>query len=200
MRQLAQVFHNLAVPIELWGPLIQASSMMEPKQQLLVQLTALMSLSLTALPPISNGIPAGDWELPVVGAALVNSYRQSETPYSEGHRGVDFAVNLGHGVFSPANGTVHFVGRVVDRQLISIRHDGNLLSAFEPVCSLLQVGQSVSTGDLLGEVCEPESNYQSHCPNQTCLHFSARFNGEYLSPLWLTGDLPPARLLPWIEP
>lgn len=174
--------------------------MFDPDKSLLVQLMSFAWISLVLVPPVELEVASGIWENPVVGSALVNSYRQSETPYSSGHRGVDFAVSLGQGVFAPANGTVHYVGKVVDRQLISIRHEGNLISAFEPVCSVLSVGTQVFTGELIGEVCEADQDYVPHCPDQFCLHFSARKSDEYLSPLWLTGDLAPARLLPWIEP
>lgn len=174
--------------------------MFDPDKSLVIQLMSFVGIALALVPQVELEVASGSWERPVVGSVLVNSYRQSETPYSAGHRGVDFAVSLGQGVFAPADGTVHFVGKVVDRQLISIRHNGNLISAFEPVCSVLSVGAQVFTGDLIGEVCEPDQEYQPHCQDQFCLHFSARKNDEYLSPLWLTGDLAPARLLPWIEP
>lgn len=137
---------------------------------------------------------------PVIGSSLINSYRQSETEYSAGHRGVDYEVELGQGVFAPGDGRVHFVGKVVNRQLISLAHDNNLLSAYEPVCSSLQEGDSVNAGDLIGEVCEADGSYKPHCEQLFCLHFSIRRNGEYLSPQWFTGELSPSRLLPWIEP
>lgn len=137
---------------------------------------------------------------PVVASEVINHYRQAETPYSSGHRGVDYAVDLGQGVFAPADAVVHFVGTVVDRPLISLRHSGDLLTSFEPVCSKLLEGEQVVQGDLIGEVCEAEASYSQHCTSITCLHFSVRKSGEYLSPLWFIGDLEPSRLLPWIEP
>jgi murein DD-endopeptidase MepM/ murein hydrolase activator NlpD len=103
-------------------------------------------------------------------------------------------------VFAPAEGKVHFVGEVVNRQLISLDHSQELLSAFEPVCSQLNEGDSVVSGQLIGEVCEGEASYDPHCQPSICVHFSVRKNGEYLSPLWFTGELTPSRLLQWIEP
>ena len=103
-------------------------------------------------------------------------------------------------MFAPADGQVHFVGKVVNRQLISLDHDGQLLSAFEPVCSQLTEGQPIVLGQLIGEVCEGEPSYELHCEPMICLHFSVRNNGEYLSPLWFTGELRASKLLPWIEP
>jgi hypothetical protein len=95
---------------------------------------------------------------------------------------------------------VHFVGPVVNRQLISLSHDEQLLSSYEPVCSTLIEGTPIQRGELIGEVCEGDETYQPHCQSQTCLHFSIRKNGEYLSPLWFTDELKSSRLLPWVDP
>lgn len=166
----------------------------------MIQLAAFLALSLSLeIPAPSLGQPQNFLD-PVVGSELVNQYRQSETPYSEGHRGVDYKVSFGQGVFAPADGQVHFVGTVVNRPLLSISHDNQLLSAFEPLCSNLISGELVKRGDLIGEVCEPDASYEPHCTHFTCLHFSIRKNGEYLSPLWLTGAMTASRLLPWVEP
>jgi murein DD-endopeptidase MepM/ murein hydrolase activator NlpD len=166
----------------------------------MLQLTSFLVLSLSwQLPTPSLGAEVG-FSAPVIGSGLINSYRQSEGPYGPGHRGVDYQVELGQGIFAPQDGNVHFVGKVVNRQLISLSHDGNLLTAFEPVCSKLTQGEQVFKGDLIGEVCEADESYQPHCEDTFCMHFSIRKNGEYLSPLWFTGELTASRLLPWIEP
>ena len=166
----------------------------------ILQLASFLALALTWQIPSPSLGSQQQIESPVVGSALINSYRQSETEYSAGHRGVDYEVKLGQGVFAPADGRVHFVGKVIDRQLISLAHDGELLSAFEPVCSQLNLGDVVSKGDLIGEICAADESYQPHCEDMFCLHFSIRKNGEYLSPLWFTGELSQSRLLPWIDP
>jgi murein DD-endopeptidase MepM/ murein hydrolase activator NlpD len=172
----------------------------EPERIATLQLASFLVLALawaTPSPSLGNEQRISP---PVVGSSLINSYRQSETEYSAGHRGVDYEVKLGQGVFAPGDGKVHFVGKVVNRQLISLSHEGELLSAFEPVCSKLQLGELVSKGDLIGEICEADESYQPHCEDVFCLHFSIRKNGQYLSPLWFTGELSPSRLLPWVDP
>ena len=118
--------------------------MIEPERIATLQLASFLVLALTWQIPIPSLGSQQQLESPVVGSALINSYRQSETEYSAGHRGVDYEVELGQGVFAPSDGQVHFVGKVVDRQLISLSHEGELLSAFEPVCSKLQLGDLVS--------------------------------------------------------
>ena len=174
--------------------------MIEPDRLAMLQLGSFLALALTwqiPAPSLGAEVPMSP---PVVGSTVVQHYRQSDTPYTAGHRGVDYLVVLAQGVFAPADGNVHFVGEVVNRQLISLSHNEQLLSSFEPVCSTFTEGEFVQKGQLIGEVCEGEETYQPHCQHQTCLHFSIRKNGEYLSPLWFTKQLTSSRLLPWVDP
>jgi murein DD-endopeptidase MepM/ murein hydrolase activator NlpD len=172
----------------------------EPDRMTLLQLGSFLVVALTWQVPAPSLGSEVSMNAPLVGSVILNEYRQSESPYSAGHRGIDYEAKLGQGVFAPASGKVHFVGEVVNRQLISLTHEGALLSAFEPVCSQLSKGQQVASGQLIGEVCEGGSSYAPHCETSICLHFSIRKNAKYLSPLWFTGELTPSRLLPWIEP
>ena len=174
--------------------------MIEPERISLLQLASFLAVALSWQVPAPSLGAERTMDSPLVGSSLVREYRQSETPYSAGHRGIDYEATLGQAVFAPADGKVHFVGEVVNRQLISLDHGQELLSAFEPVCSQLNEGDSVVSGQLIGEVCEGEASYDPHCQPSICVHFSVRKNGEYLSPLWFTGELTPSRLLQWIEP
>jgi len=177
----------------------QIRAVIEPRRLLPLQLAMFLGIAMSWQLPAPSLGAASPWQPPLIGSKLINSYLAPETAYSAGHRGVDYEVSLGQGVFAPADGSVHFVGKVVNRQLITLSHEGSLLSSFEPVCSNLELGQKVATGDLIGEICEGDSSYTPHCLDEYCLHFSARKNGEHISPLWLTGELSPSRLLPWIE-
>lgn len=144
-----------------------------------------------------SGNASGDgWILPVSPAALMNPYRQPSSDYSAGHRGVDYRVSLGQSVVAPASGQVAFVGKVVNRDLITISHDGGYKTEFEPVCSNLARGASVSIGEQIGEICDADSGYRQHCAQTRCLHFSMRLGGQYLSPLAVIGGMSPSRLLP----
>lgn len=142
-------------------------------------------------------IPVETWTPPLeTPIRLINQYRQPNSDYSAGHRGVDYLVELAQPVFAPAFGQIGFSGKVVDRNLVTIKHAGGILSEFEPVCTDLAQGQTVLVGQLLGHVCEPEKLYKQHCASATCLHFSIRKDGAYLSPLLYLGGLNPSRLLP----
>lgn len=195
-----QIFHRSPVKLPQSNAYQQSGAVLEPQRLLSIQVASLLALALTIQLPSPSLGSQRVWEPPVLNQQLINDYRAPETAYGPGHRGVDYAVEYGQGVFAPADGLVEFVGKVVNRQVLTISHDGNLLSSYEPLCSSLPVGEQVFAGDLIGEVCEPEESYVFHCQSVHCLHFSARKNGEYLSPLWFTGELSASRLLPWVEP
>jgi murein DD-endopeptidase MepM/ murein hydrolase activator NlpD len=126
---------------------------------------------------------------------LLNPYRQPNSDYSAGHRGVDYRVAIGQQIFAPADGTIAFAGQVANRKLLTIRHSGELVSELEPACALSPVGTVVRIGQPIATICNDLPGYVWHCPD-TCVHFSLRSNGKYLSPLALIGGLSPSRLLP----
>lgn len=138
------------------------------------------------------------WRVPLTPPVqLINQFFQPSSDYSAGHRGVDYQVSLGQQVFAPAAGLVWFVGRVVDRDILSLKHGTGMLTEFEPICSQLVAGQAVAIGQEIGVVCDADPGYRQHCAASRCLHFSLRFDGRYLSPLALIGGLNPSRLLPY---
>jgi murein DD-endopeptidase MepM/ murein hydrolase activator NlpD len=138
------------------------------------------------------------WRVPLAPPVqLINQFRQPSSDYSAGHRGVDYQVSLGAAVFAPADGLVWFIGKVVNRNIVSLKHGSGILTEFEPVCSTLSPGETVAMGQVIGLVCDADASYRQHCPAARCLHFSLRFEGQYLSPLALIGGLNPSRLLPY---
>jgi len=189
-------------------PRVSQAWIMDPKH--LIRLNYLRGLAfvLVAIAWL-NQVPAtaraeatseAAWSLPLKPyPKLINTYRQANSDYSSGHRGVDYLVSLGQEVLSPATGTVHFAGKVVNRRLISILAEGEdaYLFEVEPVCSDFSEGQAVKAGQVIGLVCEPDASYLQHCQAMRCLHFSLRRNGTYLSPLVPIDLLQPSRLLPW---
>lgn len=150
---------------------------------------ALLALTLLSLEGASTR-----WEWPVPDPhPIVRPYIAPETPYSTGHRGIDIHVGANAEVRAPADGIVHFVGTVVDRPVLSIRHPDGLISSYEPVTSTLARGDVVTRGQLVGAV------QAGHC-TQTCLHFGVRLDGDYVSPLNFLSGLPRAVLLPTRNP
>ena len=163
----------------------------------------LLGVPALALPALAQEQPVLEvsslvWRVPLEPPVqLIEHFRQPSSDYSAGHRGVDYQVSLGQSVFAPADGTVWFVGRVVNRNIISLKHGSSILTEFEPVCSTLLAGEPVAIGQVIGEVCDPAPSYRQHCDALRCMHFSLRHEGRYLSPLALIGGLNPSRLLPY---
>jgi murein DD-endopeptidase MepM/ murein hydrolase activator NlpD len=147
---------------------------------------------------VSAPIPANPaWQLPLAAPIeLINQYRQPNSDYSAGHRGVDYQVSLGQAIFAPADGVVYFAGLVVNRSLISIKHGSAISTEFEPACAVVGAGQAVQRGQIVAKVCDGKPNYRQHCFAMRCLHFAMKIEGKYLSPLALIGRMNPSRLLP----
>jgi murein DD-endopeptidase MepM/ murein hydrolase activator NlpD len=103
---------------------------------------------------------------------------------------VDLETHDGAPVLAPQDGTVSFVGWVVDRPVITIDHGNGLRSSFEPVASELKKGDSVDMGAELGMM-----DGSSHC-SPGCVHWSVRQGDEYINPLQFVMDLRPSVLLP----
>ncbi|PRZ15683.1 peptidoglycan DD-metalloendopeptidase family protein [Nesterenkonia sandarakina] len=131
------------------------------------------------------------WQPPVVAEEL-RPFARPPSLWGAGHRGVDLGpLGDASSIRAPADGEVSFVGVVVDRPVLSIRHGDGYLSSFEPVESSLEVGDRVSAGDPVGTLAQGTG----HCATP-CLHWGVRLYGEYINPLTLTGEVEPSVLLP----
>ena len=137
---------------------------------------------------------ASHW-LPPLGPPLRVSepYRPPPSPYGAGHRGIDLPAEAGQKVRSPAAGTVSFVGKVVDREVISVRVDARTVYSLEPVdqdeAGGLSTGDAVGRGDALGTVGEG-----GHCDGG-CVHLGVRVDDTYVNPMRYFLGKPV--LLPW---
>lgn len=136
-------------------------------------------------------LPQGPRWLPPLGFTLdvTSPFRAPAHPYAAGHRGFDLAAAHRAPVSSPAAGTVTFAGRVVDRDVISLRINATTVVSLEPVVSSLSAGDTVARGELLGEV-----GAGGHCDG-TCVHLGVRVGDVYVNPMRFFRDRP--RLLPW---
>lgn len=135
------------------------------------------------------------WRWPLDGPrAVVAPYRAPAHDYAAGHRGVDLQAPMATVVRAPADGVVAFRGTVVDRPLLTIEHDGGLVSTFEPLLSALNPGDSVSAGEAIGIV-----DKGGHAAAGT-LHVGVRLEGDYINPMLLFDSVPRAVLLPCCRP
>ncbi|MGH1522958.1 M23 family metallopeptidase [Leifsonia sp. L25] len=142
---------------------------------------------------ISSEAPrvAPRWSWPLAPLRVVRAYEAPPSPYAAGHRGIDLAALSGAIVAAPSDATVHFVGVVVDRPVLTLDHGSGVLSSYEPVVAAgLAVGDPVTRGMVLGVVGEG-----AHCSG-VCLHVGVRVDGDYVSPLLFFERPPRAVLLP----
>lgn len=136
-----------------------------------------------------------NWALPVkTPANLVNNYWAPATKYASGHRGIDYRVTDKQQILAPNDGEVGYVGLVAKKPVLTIVHLNDLVTSFEPVCSVVLTGQKVKRGQVIGHVCGSIS-YRSHCQPKLCLHYGIRHAGRYLSPLGVAGALPPSHTI-----
>lgn len=151
----------------------------------LLSVTVLLSFQHSS----AQALRSGSWSWPIMGPHTISrGYSAPTSAYSPGHRGIDVVADPGAEVLSPADGVVHFAGWVVDRNVLSIDHEG-LYSTFEPVEALVHTGEKVTRGQVIGHL--------STGPHCSCLHMGAREGENYLSPLAMLSIVPAAVLLPW---
>ncbi len=130
---------------------------------------------------------------------MVHTFDPPAKPWLSGHRGVDLAAIQGSPVLAPTDGVVSFVGKVVDRFVLTIATQDGLRLSFEPVTSTLKSGDAVKRSQVLGTV-----EGITHCNGgasgvSSCLHWGVRRGDEYLDPLQFVLDLRPSVLLPLRE-
>ncbi|NQX10035.1 M23 family metallopeptidase [Microbacteriaceae bacterium VKM Ac-2855] len=131
------------------------------------------------------------WTWPVGGpTAIIGAWSAPEHRYASGHRGIDIDAANGSPVASPASGTVHFAGTVVDRAIVTVRTDDGVLASLEPVTPAVAEGDRVVAGQMVGTV-----GAGGHC-SERCVHLGVRVDGDYVSPLRFLGGLERAVLLP----
>ncbi|WP_235900459.1 M23 family metallopeptidase [Lolliginicoccus suaedae] len=108
--------------------------------------------------------------------------------YGPGHRGVDLAATPGARITAPAHGIVWFAGSVAGAGVVSIRHEGGILTTYQPVATTVSMGDEIASGTVIGTV-EPG---HAGCEAAACLHWGARRAEDrlaYLDPLLLVGHV-----------
>lgn len=150
-----------------------------------------------AVPPRSEAAAPGaagpPWQWPLAEPhRVVAPFDAPAGPYAAGHRGLDLAG--GGGVVTAVDdGVVRFSGTVAGRGVVSILHDGGLISTYEPVSGSVQAEQLVAAGAPIGQL---DPTVGSHCAGVTCLHLGARRGDAYLDPMLLLAGRGPSVLLP----
>jgi murein DD-endopeptidase MepM/ murein hydrolase activator NlpD len=153
-------------------------------------LSAAISAALLVQPAGTGGagLTERGWIWPLSPVRIVAPYVQPPHEYGPGHRGIDLQAS--GPLRAPADGVVAFVGAVAGRGVLTIAHDGDLVSTLEPVTSELAVGTAVERGAEVAVVAAG-----GHAAAGT-VHLGVRWRGEYVNPLLLLGGVPRAVLLP----
>jgi murein DD-endopeptidase MepM/ murein hydrolase activator NlpD len=133
------------------------------------------------------------WLWPASPVRIAAPYLSPPHPYAPGHRGIDLEAPAGAALRAPADGVVAFVGRVVDREVLTIDHGAGIVSTLEPVRTPLKPGDRVAAGDAVATV-----DVGGHSAVGT-VHLGVRRDGEYVNPLEFYGGVPRAVLLPCCE-
>jgi hypothetical protein len=118
------------------------------------------------------------------------NYVLPASKWGAGHRGIDLLVEDQEQIESPFKGTVHFQGKVVDRDVLTLKSSSGLLASFEPICSNLNAGDEVTKGEPIGHYCSGAESYEEHC--EMCIHFSVRSEHGYLNPLLFVSSIKPS--------
>lgn len=122
------------------------------------------------------------WTSPVADPpTVVRGFDPPDVPWAAGHRGVDLASSAGQEIRAPADGSVSFVGTVVDRGVLTVTHSDGLRSSFEPVSSDLSPGDLVRQGDVVARL----DGTPGHCAPLACVHWGVREGDEYRDPMAL---------------
>ncbi|WP_167142060.1 M23 family metallopeptidase [Canibacter zhoujuaniae] len=118
------------------------------------------------------------WCTPFDAPLNVTRYFDLPFYYAAGHRGIDIAKQPASApVRAPAGGTVSFVGKVVDRHVISVQVSPELVYSIEPVATDLQVGDRVTRCQPLGTV-EGAGHTAA-----AAIHIGVRKNDDYINPI-----------------
>ncbi len=93
---------------------------------------------------------------------------------------MDLSASRGQPVLAVAVGRVSFAGRVAGRGVVVIDH-GAVRTTYEPVDSLVGVGEHVEAGTVIGRI-----GSGGHCGGR-CLHLGMKEGDRYLDPTLLIG-------------
>ncbi|MFR9731288.1 M23 family metallopeptidase [Saccharopolyspora sp. MS10] len=144
--------------------------------------------------PLASGEPPGQagFRRPLPGGEVSRPFAPPTTAYGPGHRGIDLPGAAGAPVSAAGSGVVLFAGPLAGRPLVSVQHPGGLRTTYEPVRPVVEAGQRVAAGQLIGLLAPGHPG----CAVPACLHWGALRGEVYLDPMALLGGVE-VRLLPW---
>lgn len=118
-------------------------------------------------------LAAGSWLWPLSGP-IATPFQAPSHAFGAGHRGIDIVAEAGADVRASHGGSISFVGPVGGVPTVSVQW-GSVVSTYQPVEPLVEEGQVVVSGEVLGRL----GQRHGEC---TCLHFGVRVSGDYRDP------------------
>jgi murein DD-endopeptidase MepM/ murein hydrolase activator NlpD len=116
--------------------------------------------------------------IPPVDGPISRHFEAPSTPYSAGHRGIDFTTAFGSPVVASASGTVTFAGQVGGSLFVSVDHPGGLRTTYSFLSAVLvKKGQIVAQGAIVAR-----SGLGHAAQDPPHLHFGIRSGDAYLDP------------------
>lgn len=107
---------------------------------------------------------------PPVDAPIIDAFRPPDGPYAPGNRGLEYDTNPGQVVRASADGVVTFSGQVGGNLFVTVRHSPSLRTTVGFIDSVgVETGEWVSKGQPIAVA--------GHT-----MHFTARWNGNYIDP------------------
>ena len=73
--------------------------------------------------------------VPLLNQSTIKTFVAPHWTKGPGHRGIDIALAENFSLKAPFSGEVYFVGKVVDRKVVTLVSDSGLKVSFERVCS-----------------------------------------------------------------
>jgi len=126
--------------------------------------------------PATSSATSVDYVPPIVGP-ITRHFEKPPTPYSAGHRGIDFGAPIGTVVVASADGVVHFAGQVGGLLYVSIDHADGIRTTYSYLSIVLvKAGAHVRQGDT---IARSGAGLPGESPN---LHFGMILNGDYIDP------------------
>lgn len=136
----------------------------------------LVVCTLLGLPQVAAARP-GVVLIPPVDGPIVRHFDPPQGAYGPGHRGIDYAVEVGTPVRAAAAGVVTFAGPVAGLRAVTVQHAGALKSTYSSLGAVLvRRGQEVEPGTIVGRALSP------HPDAEPGLHFGVKLNERYVDP------------------
>ena len=119
--------------------------------------------------------------VPPVDGPIARHFEPPPTPFTAGHRGLDFLAPEGSVVVASAGGVVAFAGQVGGRLFVSIDHEGGYRTTYSYLDAIL-----CSRGDVVAQGTPVARSGLGHgdaeSPEEPHLHFGLREGDLYLDP------------------